>query len=96
MHVPGKPLIFVVCFVSIFFLSDDTYLICNLLLLLLMQCNHRSWADFMVDQYVTEGRGLFLSRWAVMFVFPFMMSGMRSIRCVILFKRGSIADKDVS
>lgn len=27
------------------------------------QCNHRSWADFMVDQYVTEGRSLFMSRW---------------------------------
>eukprot|EP00889_Picochlorum_renovo_P007033 jgi/Picre1/34063/NNA_001538.t1 len=23
-------------------------------------CNHRSWADFMVDQYVTEGRTLFM------------------------------------
>ena len=29
----------------------------------LLQCNHRSWADFMVDQYVTEGRSLFLSRY---------------------------------
>ena len=24
--------------------------------------NHRSWADFIVDQYVTEGRSLFMSR----------------------------------
>ena len=26
--------------------------------------NHRSWADFIVDQYVTEGRSLFMSRCA--------------------------------
>ena len=26
------------------------------------QCNHRSWADFMVDQYVTEGRSFFMGR----------------------------------
>ncbi len=24
--------------------------------------NHRSWGDFIVDQYVTEGRSLFMSR----------------------------------
>ncbi|KAL4523123.1 hypothetical protein Ndes2526B_g07934 [Nannochloris sp. 'desiccata'] len=57
-------------------------------------CNHRSWADFMVDQYVTEGRSLFMSRWAVLPVFPLFMAPMRAIRCVILFKRGSIADVD--
>jgi hypothetical protein len=60
-----------------------------------MQCNHRSWADFMVDQYVTEGRSLFMSRWAVLPVFPLFMAPMKAIRCVILFKRGSIADVDV-
>jgi len=61
----------------------------------ILQCNHRSWADFMVDQYVTEGRSLFLSRWAVLFVFPQFMSGIRAMRAVILFKRGKIADKEV-
>lgn len=24
--------------------------------------NHRSWGDFIVDQYATEGRSLFMSR----------------------------------
>ena len=60
-----------------------------------MQCNHRSWADFMVDQYVTEGRSLFMSRWAVLPVFPLFMAPMRAIRCVILFKRGHIANIEV-
>lgn len=55
-------------------------------------CNHRSWADLMVDQYVTEGRSLFMSRWAVMPVFPLFMSAIRAIRAVILFKRAKIAD----
>lgn len=48
----------------------------------------------MVDQYVTEGRSLFMSRLAVVWVFPFFMTGIAAIRSVILFKRGSIADKD--
>lgn len=56
-------------------------------------CNHRSWADFMVDQYVTEGRTLFMSRWAVAYVFPLFMIPMWLVRAVLLFKRGSIADK---
>ena len=61
-----------------------------------LQCNHRSWADFMVDQYVTEGRSLFMSRLAVVLVFPLFMTAIRAIRAVILFKRGSVSDKDVS
>lgn len=55
--------------------------------------NHRSWADFMVDQYVTSGRTLFMSRWAVAYVFPLFMVPMWLVRAVLLFKRGSIADK---
>lgn len=36
---------------------------CVLLLLLLpVQSNHRSWADFFVDAYLTEGRGQLMSR----------------------------------
>lgn len=50
----------------------------------------------MVDQYVTEGRSLFMSRLAVVFVFPLFMTAIRAIRAVILFKRGSVRDKDVS
>lgn len=59
----------------------------------IMQCNHRSWADFMVDQYVTEGRTLFMSRWAVAYVFPLFMIPMWFVRAVLIFRRGSIADK---
>lgn len=33
-----------------------------------LQCNHRSWADFMVDQYATEGRSAFMSRCVDLFV----------------------------
>jgi len=29
-----------------------------------LQGNHRSWADFFVDAYLTEGRGQMMSRWA--------------------------------
>ena len=36
-----------------------------------------------------------LARWAVFFVFPTFMSAIRAIKSVILFKRGSIADKQV-
>jgi 1-acyl-sn-glycerol-3-phosphate acyltransferase len=57
-----------------------------------MQLNHRSWADFMIDQYVTEGRSMFVGRWAVLAAFPLAMIPLRAIRCVILFKRGSIKD----
>jgi hypothetical protein len=60
-----------------------------------MQCNHRSWADFLVDQYVTEGRTLFVGRWAVAAAFPLVMLPLRAIRCAILFKRGHIADIEV-
>lgn len=56
-------------------------------------CNHRSWADFMVDQYVTGGRSLFMSRWAVACVFPLFMVPMWLVRSCLVFKRGGIADK---
>lgn len=29
-----------------------------------LQSNHRSWADFFIDAYLTEGRGQLMSRWA--------------------------------
>lgn len=29
---------------------------------LALQINHRSWGDFLVDQYLTEGRSTFLAR----------------------------------
>ncbi|KAL4853125.1 hypothetical protein ACK3TF_005902 [Chlorella vulgaris] len=56
--------------------------------------NHRSWGDFIVDQYVTEGRSLFMSRMAVLFVFPTFISALTVLKSIILFKRGAIADKE--
>lgn len=56
--------------------------------------NHRSWGDFIVDQYVTEGRSLFMSRLAVLLVFPTFMGALKVLRSVITFKRGAIADKE--
>ncbi|GAB4824112.1 hypothetical protein N2152v2_011158 [Parachlorella kessleri] len=56
--------------------------------------NHRSWADMLVDQYVTEGRSMFMSRWAMLAVFPPLMASMLAMRIIVMFKRGSIADKD--
>jgi hypothetical protein len=50
----------------------------------------------MVDQYVTEGRTLFVGRWAVAAAFPLVMLPLRAIRCAILFKRGHIKDVEVS
>jgi hypothetical protein len=47
----------------------------------------------MVDQYVTEGRTLFMSRWAVAYVFPLFMIPMWFVRAVLIFRRGSIANK---
>lgn len=88
LHVFGR-----LCAFLITVLGSRGMLTCSPLRAL--QCNHRSWADFMVDQYVTEGRSLFMSRIAVAWVFPMFMLPMWAIRCVILFKRGSIADKDV-
>lgn len=57
--------------------------------------NHRSWGDFIVDQYVTEGRSLFMSRMAVLFVFPTFIGALKVLKSIILFKRGSIANKEV-
>lgn len=55
--------------------------------------NHRSWADFFVDAYLTEGRGQLMSRMAVAAVFPMFMLPVSLVRGCIVFKRGSIADK---
>jgi hypothetical protein len=105
-----------------------------------VQSNHRSWADFFVDAYLTEGRGQLMSRWAgqrrvalmlsssgcavaaicmgmylqiehtltlfvspglaacrmaVAAVFPMFMLPVSLVRGCIVFKRGSIADKQV-
>lgn len=53
------------------------------------QCNHREWADFFVDLYVTEGRSGFLSRLMVLIVFPvFGIYGVLS-KTAVFFRRNS-------
>lgn len=43
--------------------------------------NHRSWGDFIVDQYVTEGRSLFMSRCRALAVVCGGGLGTRVVRC---------------
>lgn len=57
-------------------------------------CNHRSWADFMIDHCVTEGRSLFMVRLAVLATFPIVMIPMWLMGNCIMFKRGKIDDKE--
>lgn len=57
-------------------------------------CNHRSWADFIVDQYTTQGRSMFMSRWAVFFVFPVFLTASKVMGGLLLFKRGTVKNKD--
>ncbi|GAX78532.1 hypothetical protein CEUSTIGMA_g5972.t1 [Chlamydomonas eustigma] len=55
--------------------------------------NHRSWADFFVDIYLTEGMAAPMSRNLVFYVFPFFMTSVSILKGIILFKRGVIEDK---
>ncbi|GIM16765.1 hypothetical protein Vretimale_19357 [Volvox reticuliferus] len=57
-------------------------------------CNHRSWADFFIDTYLTEGRAALMSRWLVYFVFPVFCTSVIILRGIVLFKRGHIANKE--
>lgn len=56
-------------------------------------CNHRSWADFFIDIYLTQGNASLLSRWLVFWVFPVFMTSARILCGILLFKRGHIVDK---
>jgi len=56
--------------------------------------NHRSWADFFLDAYLTAGRAQMLSRMAVLYAFPWFMLPITTMRGCVVFKRGAIADKD--
>lgn len=56
--------------------------------------NHRSWADFFLDCYLSGGRAQMLSRLAVLYAFPMFMLPVVMLRGCIVFKRGSIADKE--
>lgn len=58
------------------------------------QANHRSWADFFMEVVLTEGRGIMLSRMAVMYAFPLFMVPMRAIGACFIFKRGPVSNKD--
>jgi 1-acyl-sn-glycerol-3-phosphate acyltransferase len=56
--------------------------------------NHRSWADFFLDLYVTEGRAAYLSRWAVFPVFPVFLTSALLLKSVRFFNRNKVKDKD--
>lgn len=56
-------------------------------------CNHRSWADFFIDAYLTEGRASMMSRWMVFFAFPVFMCSSVAVRAIVLFKRGAVGNK---
>lgn len=56
-------------------------------------CNHRSWADFFLDIYLTEGYAAPMSRALVFFAFPFFMVSVVILKGIILFKRGTVVDK---
>lgn len=56
--------------------------------------NHRSWADFFVDAYLTEGRGQMMSRMAVGVVFPMFMLPVTMVRGCICFRRDRVKDKE--
>lgn len=58
------------------------------------QANHRSWADFFMEVVLTEGRGIMLSRMAVLYAFPMLVYPVQSIGACFIFKRGPIANKD--
>lgn len=48
-----------------------------------------------MDAWLTEGRGQMLSRMAVLYAFPFLMIPVCTIHGCIVFKRGSIKNKEV-
>ena len=50
-------------------------------------CNHRAWADFFIDMYLTEGRGFILSRYLVVYVFPLFAVPAMAVGAVFAFKR---------
>jgi 1-acyl-sn-glycerol-3-phosphate acyltransferase len=56
--------------------------------------NHRSWADFFLDAYLTAGRAQMLSRMAVLYAFPWFMLPITVDRGCVVFKRGTISDKE--
>ena len=53
------------------------------------KCNHRDWADFFIDLYVSEGRAAFLSRMMVLIAFPVFGIYAYLSKTAIFFKRNS-------
>lgn len=56
--------------------------------------NHRSWTDFFLDIYITEGRAATLSRWAVFAVFPVFLSSAYVLKSIKFFNRNQVKDKE--
>jgi 1-acyl-sn-glycerol-3-phosphate acyltransferase len=57
-------------------------------------CNHRAWADFFVDMYLTEGRAFILSRYLVVYVFPLFAVPAMAVGAVFAFKRNKPGQHD--
>jgi 1-acyl-sn-glycerol-3-phosphate acyltransferase len=55
--------------------------------------NHRCWADFFLDAYLSEGRAALMARYMVAAAFPFFMAATANVGATLLFKRGAVADK---
>jgi len=49
--------------------------------------NHRAWADFFIDVYITEGRAFILSRYLVVYVFPLFAVPAIWVGAVFAFQR---------
>ena len=56
--------------------------------------NHRAWADFFIDMYLTEGRAFILSRYLVVYVFPLFAIPAMYIGAVFAFKRNKPGQHD--
>ena len=58
--------------------------------------DHRSWADFFIDQITTEYCSKFISKWIIAFVLPFYtyISGHLLYDMVFFFKRGGTSISD--
>ena len=56
--------------------------------------NHRAWADFFLDLYLTEGRAFMLSRFMVVYAFPLFGIPAVILGAVFAFKRNKPGKAD--
>jgi 1-acyl-sn-glycerol-3-phosphate acyltransferase len=56
--------------------------------------NHRSWADFFIDNVVTEYCSKFISRIEVAYILPLYVTGYLFLDVLIFFKRGKTSISD--